>query len=253
MRLATTLSLLLIAIGLNAQTPQNIKAISPTGIFVKDTSTQLVFEWETSFPYEGNFWLKVMELDPRAVEPPTNFPDTGLLLDLEVRGNRLLYPENAPPIRGGERYAWQIETIEAINGSRVVGPIGVIGVISLNDLLSCDINYSGLPSNPICPGDCFTLDIDLPSLSWTFPPITHHLTLYADYPNLPPGAITVDGLDVYDQSLFCGVDVEQPHATTNFGTYGLTICLNEPLDSPIEFELYYNRPQLILYSRSLWN
>jgi hypothetical protein len=218
----------------------SITLLRPIGEIVLDADSLPVFEWAVNFSYNGTFTLKILELNPD--QPlPDSLPDVGLhFLQSGIVGTLFAYPPNAPELQAGRRYAWQVETDFLVNGKKVKGdPFDFTPVPPFN----CDITIGAVPAVPLCPGECFTLSVSLPTpIPPTIFPYQHRFTLYTDHPGLPGNAVTVNGMPAYEQSLLCGA-VETPQvAQTGGSTANLTICINEGSPTDVAFTLYYNRP-----------
>ncbi len=239
MRFLISVMLLFFVAFLQAQNRDSIRAIAPTGTFLFDPDSTLTFQWATNFDYEGDYRLKILPLDSTAMVPD-ELPDTSLyFLQEGIAGDQFSYPREAPPLMPDNRYVWQIETAEQVNGRIVKGPvieIAPLPILSNN----CEVSYTGFPTESLCPGDCFTLQATL-----SVPPfflVDHQFTLFVDYPEMPAGVITLNDVDAYDQGLLCSSPQQPQVSNTGGSEIALTICVNESVPAPLELDLYYNRP-----------
>lgn len=206
--------------------PPTIQGIAPIGEFQYQEGDTVTFRWTTPTNYEGRYILKILKLNP-SDSIPRALPTQGFFYVRDgITGTTFPYPANAPFFEAGIRYAWQIETASPIDGQKIRGPILVYQPLPRT---GCTINVTGLPTGKICPGDYFTLNVEVPVD--LFSSLNYSLTAYSDF----PGAITLNTLfpytvntpTPYPQSLLGGA-LESPTltATAPAGASVITVPLN---------------------------
>ncbi|MCB9286680.1 MAG: hypothetical protein H6560_05125 [Lewinellaceae bacterium] len=212
--------------------------LSPMGTLNLMQGEALSFEWTALAGYTGNYRLKILQQTPGA-PPPDELPDTGLFFEESAISDTVFqYPMGAgvTAFSPGSQYAWQVETTELVDGQ--LQKSVNIGVIIFP--LSCDFTLIGMPTDTLCPGDCFTLLAFFGGLA-----LEHRVVLYADHNNLSAISVEPSGQAPFPLSELGSPPLESPpHYADSPSAVSFDICINEGAESPINFSAYYYQPGL---------
>lgn len=213
---------------------QSLLLLSPLGEIDWQPGQALEFDWTAYVGYFGKYRLKIAKLAPN--DPvPSELPDVGLFFDqTDIDATSFLFSSDSAPFEEGGRYVWQVETVELVNGERRKSQLEVITFSAFG---SCNFSITGLPITPLCPGDCFTLEAQFPLFTFF-----HRLIVYSDHPNLLSITVGASGISPYPLSDLNATFLETPvHYAGSSNTASVEICMNEGLDVPVNFSVYYYR------------
>ncbi len=203
---------------------------APQGeVFWAPTDT-LNFSWTTTGGYSGDYYLGILELNLNDTIPAV-FPDSADLFFYRsgISGTNFQYIPGLPPFQYGKKYAW---IVGAVGGGIRASAIQYIP-ISKNP---CKLAVNGVPTSPLCPGDCFTISGPVIAVASNN---AHSIIAYSDHPSL----VDVNGLPAYAANLLDNVTLETPvHYTGSGATYTLNICIKGGSSTPVKIWLYFYRP-----------
>ena len=208
--------------------------LSPSGAVSWMPGEALSFEWMALENYTGAYRLKILQLADG--EPaPDELPDTGLFFDESgINGTSFSYPDSAPFFSPGGIYAWQVETDELVNGQIQKSQNVEVATFPQN----CGLTLSGMPTNTLCPGDCFTLTAQFGSLA-----LDHRVVWYADHENLSAITVQPSAAPPFPLSELNSAPLESPPHYAGFdNAVSFEICIDEGAAGPISFSAYYYQP-----------
>lgn len=105
-----------------------------------------------------------------------------------------------------------------------------------SDITDCTLDISGVPEQPICPGDCFTITAHFTTEA--SPPM-NRLAVYGDHPDLT--AVVINGVaNPYSLPELMDEDLEDPpYFQGEEQTIDVEICIQQGAAEPVNFAFYY--------------
>lgn len=203
----------------------------PIGPLSCSDFSEIEFAWTSNVMELDLFHFKVVAIADGA-EVPTDLENLDAFYEvMSLTENRFVYPEDAPMLEEQVTYCWQIIGEDSSRGEQIKSLVSSFWLVDSED---CIPMISEIPTEILCPGDCFVLELNFNEES-----AGRKFMLFSDHQNLTSISVGEEGVHPRPISDLNDEPFELvPQLTLSETLNEIEICMTEGAEDPIEFSFY---------------